>query len=323
MSAAKVKVQHVKNYSGQPIVLDASANIILSPAEFPELLHYVGQDILTTDGKSLLGADDKAGICAIITAAEYLLKHPDIQHGAVRIAFTPDEEIGRGADLFDVAKFKAAFAYTVDGGALGELEYENFNAAQAKIKVKGRNVHPGTAKNKMINSQHIAMEFDSMLPAYERPSHTEGYEGFYHLTGFTGNVEETALTYIIRDHDKKLFLARKNRLAKIAGYMNDKYGKGTVSIAISDQYYNMCEKIQPVMHIVDLARQAMAEAGVAAKISPIRGVTDGARLSYMGLPCPNIFTGGHNFHGRYEFLPVNSLEKAVAVIAKIVEIGGR
>jgi tripeptide aminopeptidase len=322
MKGAEVKAQLIKNYNGKSIVLQAP-DIILSPREFPELLDYVGEDLLTTDGTTLLGADDKAGICAIVTAAEYLLAHPEIKHGPVRIGFTPDEEIGRGADLFDVAKFNAAFAYTVDGGALGELEYENFNAAGAKIKVHGRNVHPGTAKNKMKNSLHIAMEFDSMLPAAERPSHTDGYEGFYHLTKLAGDIEETDMAYIIRDHDKELFEFRKNLLTRIADYLNDKYGQGTLAVDINDQYYNMREKIEPVMHIVDLAQKAMEEVGVTPRITPVRGGTDGARLSYMGLPCPNIFTGGHNFHGRYEFLPVNSLKKATEVIIKIIELSSK
>lgn len=320
VSGANVKARLVKNYNGEPIVLNTEANIILSPRDFPELLSYVGEDLITTDGTTLLGADDKAGICAIITALTYLLKHPEIPHGSIRIGFTPDEEIGRGADLFDVARFNASFAYTVDGGGLGELEYENFNAAKAELKIQGQSVHPGTAKNKMRNSQHIAMEFDSMLPAAERPSHTEGYEGFYHLTKFVGDIEETKMAYIIRDHHQEKFAVRKKRMQKITEYLNEKYGAGTIQLELSDQYYNMREKIEPVMHIVALAKNAMEDVGISPRIIPVRGGTDGARLSYMGLPCPNIFTGGHNFHGKYEFLPVNSLKKAAEVIVKIAQL---
>lgn len=318
MKGANVEAQLVKKYNGQSIALAQGS--VLSPEKFPELRQYIGEDLITTDGKTLLGADDKAGICAIVTAAEYLLTHPELKHGPVRIGFTPDEEIGRGADLFDIALFNAKFAYTVDGGGLGELEYENFNAAEAKVKIRGQSVHPGSAKNKMKNSQHIAIEFDSMLPSAERPAYTEGYEGFYHLTKITGSVEETTMTYIIRDHDKQRFIERKIRFAKIREYLNGKYGPETVNIDLHDEYYNMQEKIQPVMHIVDLAKRAMEEAGVIPEIKPIRGGTDGARLSSMGLPCPNIFTGGHNFHGRYEFLPVSSLKKAQEVIVKIIEL---
>ncbi len=323
ISGANIKAQVVKNYDGRAIVLNTEKNIVLSPHEFPELASYAGEDLLTTDGTTLLGADDKAGICAIVTAIEYLLSHPQIAHGAVRVGFTPDEEIGRGANLFDVAKFNAAFAYTVDGGGLGELEYENFNAAQAKITIKGRNVHPGTAKNKMRNSLHMAMELDGMLPPAERPSHTENYEGFYHLNELNGSVEEAQLDYIIRDHDREVFAGRKKRLEKIVAYLNDKYGEGTVGLDMHDQYYNMRERLESAMHVVDLACKAIEELGITSRIAPIRGGTDGARLSFMGLPCPNIFTGGHNFHGKYEFLPVESLKKASAVIRKIIEINSK
>lgn len=323
MSGANVKPQIIRNYDGQTIVLNASENIVLSPNDFPELNRYIGQDLITTDGTTLLGADDKAGICAIVSAMEYLIEHPEIPHGTIKIGFTPDEEIGRGADLFDVAKFGADFAYTIDGSGIGELEYETFNAAGAKITIRGRNVHPGQSKNKMKNSMHIAMELHGMLPPAETPSHTEGYEGFYHLNKLTGDVEETKMTYIIRDHDKAIFIARKERMEKITAYLNGKYGAGTVILDMKDSYYNMREKLEPVMHIVDMARQAITEVGLTAKTPPIRGGTDGARLSFMGLPCPNVFYGGHNAHGKYEFLPINSLKKSMEVILKIVEINSR
>lgn len=323
MSGADVKPQVVRNYDGRPIVLNAGENIVLSPDDFPELTRYIGQDLITTDGTTLLGADDKAGICAIVTAMEYLVRHPEIPHGTVKVGFTPDEEIGRGADLFDVARFGADFAYTIDGSGIGELEYETFNAAQAKITVRGRNVHPGQAKNKMKNALHIAMELHALLPPAETPGHTEGYEGFYHLNKLAGDVEETKMTYIIRDHDRAIFTARKDRMEKIAAYLNDKYGPGTVLLDMKDQYYNMREKLEPVMHIVDMARQAISEVGLTPKMPPIRGGTDGARLSFMGLPCPNVFYGGHNAHGKYEFLPIHSLQKSMEVILKIIEINCR
>jgi tripeptide aminopeptidase len=307
-------------HTGKIIILSKKENIVLSPLEFPVINNYIGQKLVTTDGTTLLGADDKAGIAEIITAMDYLMRHPEIKHGAVRIAFTPDEEIGRGADKFDVKKFNAGFAYTVDGGALGEIEYENFNAAKAKITIQGLNLHPGNAKNKMRNSMLIAMELNNMLPAYEVPEHTEAYEGYFHLTGMTGNVENTTVNYIIRDHDLKLFNKKKDFLIKIVDHLNLKYGPRTIKLILVDQYYNMKEKIEPVFHIVELARKAITEAGIIPKTIPIRGGTDGSRLSFMGLPCPNLFTGGHNFHSRFEFIPVKSMQKAAEVIIKIVEM---
>ncbi|MDP4209362.1 MAG: peptidase T [Bacteroidota bacterium] len=310
----------LKKYTGKDILLNTKENIVLSPREFPMLNDYTGQTLITTDGTTLLGADDKAGIAEIITAMEYLINHPEIKHGPVRIAFTPDEEIGRGADKFDVEKFCAQFAYTVDGGALGELEYENFNAAKAKISIQGLNVHPGTAKNKMKNSMLIAMELNNMLPASAVPEHTDAYEGFFHLTEITGTVENTTVNYIIRDHDLTLFNKKKELMVKIVNFLNIKYGLNTVKLDMLDQYYNMKEKIEPIFHIVELAQQAIIESGIAPKVIPIRGGTDGSRLSYMGLPCPNLFAGGHNFHSRFEFIPVKSMEKAVEVIVKITEL---
>jgi tripeptide aminopeptidase len=318
-SAEHVSPQLIE-YTGKDIVLNEKENIILSSREFPAINDYIGQTLIITDGTTLLGADDKAGIAEIITAMDYLIRHPEIKHGPVRIAFTPDEEIGRGADKFDVGKFKADFAYTMDGGPLGELQYENFNAAKVKITVQGLNVHPGTAKNQMKNAMHIAMEFNHMLPATAIPSHTENYEGFFHLTNFSGTVEKATLNYIIRDHDLKLFNNKKDLLVRIADALNGKYGPHTVTVEMVDQYYNMKEKIEPMFHIIELARKAMKECGVEIKVVPIRGGTDGSRLSYMGLPCPNIFAGGLNFHSRFEFVPVRSMEKAVEVIVKIVEM---
>jgi tripeptide aminopeptidase len=317
--ADKVNPQIV-DFTGNSIVLNSKENIVLSPLEFPVLNNYTGQQLIVTDGTTLLGADNKAGITEIITAMEYLIRHPEIKHGPVRIAFTPDEEIGKGADRFDVKKFNAQFAYTVDGGALGELEYENFNAAKARIVIQGLNVHPGTAKNKMKNSMHIAMELNSMLPNSEVPEHTEGYEGFYHLTEMTGTVDSTVVNYIIRDHDAVIFDRKKNLMIKIVDHLNLKYGPRTITLIMVDQYYNMKEKIEPVYHIVELATKAISQRGITPRIVPIRGGTDGSRLSFMGLPCPNLFTGGHNFHSRYEFIPVKSMEKAVEVIVKIVEM---
>lgn len=319
MSGADVRPRVVKSYNGKEIVLNEEKNIILSPDVFPELKNYTGQDLITTDGTTLLGADDKAGIAEIITAVEYLTSHPELKHGTVKICFTPDEEIGRGADRFHVSRFGADFAYTVDGGVIGELEYENFNAASAKIRINGQNIHPGSAKDKMVNSVLIAMELNSMLPANETPTHTEGYEGFYHLNSMNGSVESTSMQYIIRDHNRDRFEERKKRIAKIVDYLNDKYGQNTVLLELKDQYYNMKEKVEPVMHIVETAMKAMDAVGVTPAVRPIRGGTDGARLSYMGLPTPNIFTGGHNFHGKYEYIPVNSMVKAVEVILKIIE----
>lgn len=320
MTAENVQPKHIQNYNGKDIILNNEKQIIMSPSEFPSLLNYTGQDLIVTDGCTLLGADDKAGIAEIVTAMEYLIAHPDVRHGKIRICITPDEEIGEGADNFDVAGFGADFAYTMDGDELGTLEFENFNAARADVVINGKNIHPGSAKNKMANSILIGMEFNSMLPAAETPSHTEGYEGFYHLNDMEGTVEKTMLKYIVRDHDRAKFESRKKRIAAIASYLNDKYGSGTVELHLKDQYYNMKEKILPVYHIVELAIKAMEQAGVTPRIKAIRGGTDGARLTFMGLPTPNIFTGGSNFHGRYEFAAVNSMLKAVDVIVKIAEL---
>lgn len=319
MSGKDVKPRIVKNYDGQDIVLNEKENIILSPSEFPELLNYAGQDLIVTDGTTLLGADDKAGIAEILTAVEYLQNHPEIKHGKIRIAFNPDEEIGEGAHNFDVALFGCEYAYTMDGGAVGELEFENFNAAGAKIVVSGRNVHPGTAKNKMVNSMLIASKIVAMLPEKETPAHTEGYEGFYHLTGISGDVEKTTLSYIIRDFDRESFAARKQKLEEIVAEINREY-PGSTQLTINDQYFNMREKIEPVMHVIETAERAMREAGVTPRVQPIRGGTDGAQLSFKGLPCPNIFAGGENFHGRYEYVAIPSMEKAVEVIVNICRI---
>lgn len=311
------------DYEGGEILLNRDKGIVLSPQDFPDLLEYTGQPLIVTDGTTLLGADNKAGIAAIITAMEHLGENPDLPHGEVKVAFTPDEEIGRGADRFDVAKFNADFAYTVDGGPLGELEYENFNAADGQVLIRGRSVHPGTAKNTMINSLLLAMELNSLLPVGQRPEYTENYEGFIHLYDLRGNVDETKMSYIIRDHSLDLFTRKKDALKEAVNYLNIKYGPGTVRLSLEDSYYNMKEKIEPVIEIIELAKRAMEEVGVTPKIKPIRGGTDGARLSYMGLPCPNLFTGGHNYHGRFEYIPVNSLEKAVATILKIIELNTR
>ncbi|MBS0011634.1 MAG: peptidase T, partial [Bacteroidales bacterium] len=320
MSGKNVSPRIVSDYDGKDIILNKSKNIVLSPSVFPELIKYKGQDLITTDGNTLLGADDKAGIAAIMTAVEYLINNPEIKHGKVRIGFTPDEEIGRGADKFDVPAFEADFAYTVDGGEEGELEYENFNAAMAVIEISGRNVHPGTAKNQMINSMQVAHEFNSMLPVQSRPEHTTGYEGFFHMTDISGELEKTRLRYLIRDHDKNKFEDKKKLVREITAFINKKYGKNLVRAKIKDQYYNMREKISEHIHIVELAEKAMVQAGVNPLVKPIRGGTDGARLSYMGLPCPNIFTGGHNFHGRYEYIPVQSMEKSVETIINIIKL---
>lgn len=319
-SGKDVQPRIIKGYTGGDILLDPQASVRLSPAEFPELLNYSGQDLIVTDGTTLLGADDKAGITEIIEAINYLNLHPEIPHGKIRIGFTPDEEIGRGADLFDVKKFNADFAYTIDGGPIGELEYENFNAAAAVIIIQGRNVHPGTAKGKMINALQVAVDLHSMLPVNDRPEKTEGYEGFFHLSHMEGTVEKARMDYIIRDHDFERFIGRKNLLAEIAAQLNKKYSGGTVKASVRDQYFNMKEKIIPVYHIIDLAAQAIREAGVEPLIIPIRGGTDGSKLSYMGLPTPNLFTGGHNYHGRFEFIPVQSMQKATDVIINIVRI---
>ncbi len=319
MSGKHVSPRIVENYDGGDITLNAEKGIVLSPGEFPELLHYTRQDLIVTDGNTLLGADDKAGIAEIITAMDYLLHHPEIEHGDVRIAFNPDEEIGKGAHKFDVAHFHADWAYTMDGGEIGELEYENFNAAVAKVTFTGRNVHPGYAKHKMINSIRIANQFAIMLPRWETPEHTEGYEGFYHLVSIEGTVEQTTLTYIIRDHDRDRFERRKKEFEHLTRKINNEF-PGVASLEITDQYYNMREKIEPVKHIIDIAIKAMENAGVTPKVVPIRGGTDGAQLSFKGLPCPNIFAGGLNFHGRYEFVPIPSMEKATDVIVEIIKL---
>ena len=319
-TGANVNPQIIKNYDGGDIVLNKEKNLILSPSYFEDLLQYKGQTLITTDGTTLLGADDKAGITEIVTAMEYLINNPEIKHGKIRVGFTPDEEIGRGAHKFDVKKFGADWAYTMDGSQIGELEYENFNAAGAKITIKGKIVHPGYAKGKMINSMYFATEFINSLPKNETPEHTEGYQGFFHLYAIKGKVEETILEYIIRDHDREKFEARKQLLLKIADDLNTKFGDEVFQIDMNDQYFNMREMVEPVIHIVDLAERAMKEVGVKPLIKPIRGGTDGSQLSYMGLPCPNIFAGGHNFHGRYEYVPVESMQKAVEVICKIVEL---
>ncbi|MCA0132337.1 peptidase T [Winogradskyella alexanderae] len=319
-TGANVKPQIVKNYDGNNIVLNKQENIILSPDYFEDLLLYKGQTLITTDGTTLLGADDKAGITEIITAMEYLINNPQIKHGTIKVGFTPDEEIGRGAHKFDVEKFGADWAYTMDGSQIGELEYENFNAASAVVTVKGKIVHPGYAKDKMVNSMYYASEFVNALPKKEKPEHTEGYEGFFHLTQIDGKVEETKLQYIIRDHDKAKFEGRKTLMKNVVDELNSKYDSLIFSIEIKDQYFNMKEKVEPVMHIVDIAEEAMKSIGLKPIIKPIRGGTDGSQLSYMGLPCPNIFAGGHNFHGRYEYVPVESMQKAVEVICKIAEL---
>ena len=318
-SGKNVKARIVENYDGQDIVLNEEKNIIFEVAKYPEILDYKGQDIIVTDGTTLLGADDKAGLAEIVTACEYLIQHPEIKHGKIRVGFTPDEEIGQGADHFDVAKFGCDFAYTMDGGAVGELEYENFNAAGCKVKVHGVNVHPGYGYHKMINSMRIANHFATMLPRWETPEHTQGYEGFYHLIAMNGSVEETTLQYIIRDHDRARFESRKREIEHLARKINQEYGEGTVEVEIRDQYYNMREMVEPVMHIVTLVEEAMKEVGVTPKVQPIRGGTDGARLSFEGLPCPNIFAGGVNFHSRFEYLPIPSMEKAMQVILQIVQ----
>ena len=319
-TGANVNPQIIENYDGSDIILNADEDIILSPNYFEDLLLYKGQTLITTDGMTLLGADDKAGVCEIVSAMEYLIQHPDIKHGTIKVGFTPDEEIGRGAHKFDVEKFGADWAYTMDGSQIGELEYENFNAASAKVTFKGKIVHPGYAKGKMINSMHYATEYINALPKLEVPEHTEGYQGFFHLHDMNGNVEKTVLEYIIRDHDKDKFEARKALMQKIADDLNNKYESNIVNITINDQYYNMKEKVEPVIHVVDIAEDAILQLGIKPIIKAIRGGTDGSQLSYMGLPCPNIFAGGHNFHGRYEYIPVESILKATQVICKIAEL---
>ena len=313
----------IVKYEGGDIVLNKELNIILSPKDFSHMNNYIGQDLIVTDGKTLLGADDKAGIVEIIEAIKYLKEHPEIKHGEIKIGFTPDEEIGRGANFFDVEKFNCKFAYTVDGGELGELEYENFNAASAVIKIKGRDIHPGTAKNSMINSIMIAMELNSMLPPEQRPEHTENYEGFFLLNDMKGTVEDTTMNYIIRDHSMKKFNEKKNLIKAAVMYLQLKYKDACIEIEVKDSYYNMREKIEPVMYVIDLAKKSMEELGIEPHIRPIRGGTDGARLSYKGLPCPNLFTGGHNFHGKFEYIPIPSMEKGVEVIVKIAELAAK
>ena len=319
-TGANVKPQIIENYDGSDIVLNKEQDIILSPSYFEDLLLYKGQTIITTDGTTLLGADDKAGITEIISAMEYLINHPELKHGTIKVGFTPDEEIGRGAHKFDVKKFGADWAYTMDGSQVGELEYENFNAAGAVVTVKGKIVHPGYAKGKLINSMYIATQFINSLPKMETPEHTEGREGFFHLHDMNGAVEETKLQYIIRDHDLSKFEARKKIINKLAAELNSQYGREVISVEIKDQYFNMREKIEPFMYIVKIAEEAMIQANIKPLIKPIRGGTDGSQLSYMGLPCPNIFAGGHNFHGRYEYVPVESMQKAIEVIVNIAQL---
>jgi len=320
MSGKHVKARVVPNYDGENITLNEEKAVVFETEKYPEILQYKGQDIVVTDGTTLLGADDKAGLAEIVTAMEYLVAHPEIKHGKIRVGFTPDEEIGQGADHFDVKKFNAEWAYTMDGGEIGELEYENFNAASAKVTFKGLNVHPGYAYHKMRNSMRIAQEFVGMLPRWETPEHTQDYEGFYHLINMEGNVEKSTLSYIIRDHDRDRFERRKKEIQHLVNKINAEFGENTATIDFKDQYYNMREMVEPVMHVVDLAFEAMEAAGVKPNVKPIRGGTDGSRLSYMGLPCPNIFAGGHNFHGRFEYVPVQSMEKAMMVVVKIAEL---
>lgn len=317
-----VKPQIIENYDGNDIVLNKAQNIILSPSYFEDLLLYKGQTLITTDGTTLLGADDKAGITEIVSAMEYLVQHPEIKHGKIRVGFTPDEEIGRGAHKFDVEKFGAEWAYTMDGSQVGELEYENFNAAGALVSIKGKIVHPGYAKGKMVNSMYIATDYINSLPRLETPEHTQDRQGFFHLYSVTGEVDSTQLQYIIRDHDKEHFEARKEMMLKLADELNSQLGEPCVSVEIKDQYFNMREKIEPVMHIVDIAQKAMEQAGIRPLIKPIRGGTDGSQLSFKGLPCPNIFAGGHNFHGRFEYVPVESIQKAIEVIVNIAQLVG-
>ena len=323
MSGEGVTPRIVYGYAGEDIVLCEEENIVLSPAQFPELLDHRGEDLIVTNGKTLLGADDKAGIAEIVSAIAWLKEHPEIKHGKIRVGFNPDEEIGLGAHKFDVEKFDCRWAYTMDGGEVGELEFENFNAASAKVVIKGRNVHPGYAKNKMNNAIRVAGEFMSQLPAEETPEQTEGYEGFYHVVGIEGGVEQTTVTYIIRDHDRFKFERRKEQMKAWGEAVNRKYGEDIVTIELKDQYYNMRQQIEPVMHVIDIAFKAMEEAGVTPKVKAIRGGTDGAQLSFKGLPCPNIFAGGLNFHGRYEFVPIQSMEKAMKVVVKIAELTAR
>ena len=319
VTGTNVNPRIIKNYDGNDIILNAEANVILQTGDFPEILKYIGQDLIVTDGNTLLGADDKAGIAEIMEMAQYLLAHPEVKHGKIRIGFTPDEEIGRGADYFDVSLFGADFAYTVDGGALGELEYENFNAAGAELTVRGRSVHPGSAKGKMKNAILIAQEFQTMLPVFENPMYTEGYEGFYHLDSICGNVESVKADYIIRDHDRNLFEQKKELFLKIVAFINEKYGESTITVQLKDSYYNMKEVLEQHLHLIENAEAAMKELGIEPIITPIRGGTDGARLSFMGLPCPNLCTGGENFHGKCEYTCIQSMEKITGLLIKITE----
>ncbi|HEY5123974.1 MAG TPA: peptidase T [Ignavibacteria bacterium] len=320
MPGAVTNPKIVENYDGGDIIINKDLNLVLSPGLFPELEEYKGQTIIATDGTTLLGADDKAGITEIMTAINHLIKNPEIKHGTVKVGFTPDEEIGRGVDHFDVEKFGAQFAYTLDGGAIGELEYENFNAAKASITIQGRNVHPGYAKDKMINAMLVAMDLNALLPVNQRPEFTENYDGFYHLIGMQGTVENSSLTYIIRDHDRCKFEAKKVLIQDCIDLLNKRYGEGVLKLELKDQYFNMREKVEEVYHIVEIAEKAIVQVGVEPKVVPIRGGTDGSRLSYMGLPCPNIFAGGLNFHGKFEFVPLESMVKATEVILKIIEL---
>ena len=318
-SGLNVKPQIVKNYDGQKIVLNEESGIVLDPKKFPDMLGYVGKDLITTDGTTLLGADDKAGVAEIMAAAEDFLTHKEVKHGKIRIGFTPDEEVGRGTENFDLEAFGADIAYTVDGGPLGELEYENFNAAGAKVWVHGKSIHPGSSKGMMVNALLIGMEFQSMLPVFENPMYTEGYEGFYHLNHMHGDVETACLEYIIRDHDKEKFARKKHQMMRTADFLNLKYGIGTVDVEMKDSYYNMKEKIEPHMYLIDMAKEAMEDLGIEPLVCPIRGGTDGANLSYQGLPCPNLCTGGHNFHGKYEYICIQAMEKVTELLIAIVQ----
>lgn len=318
-SGKDIKPQIIENYGGGDILLNAEKDLYLKVSEFPEMQQYVGKTLITTDGTTLLGADDKGGVAAIMYAAQYLIEHPDVKHGEIKIGFTPDEEIGRGVAKFDVKKFGAKYAYTIDGGEIGELEYENFNAAGAKIRIQGSNIHPGYAKDKMVNSMLIAMELNAMLPVEQRPAYTQGYEGFFHLTDITGTVEETTMGYIIRDHDRAKFEAKKELITEVVAFLNKKYGN-VVTLELKHQYYNMRQEVEPHYFIVEKAIKAIEMAGVKPKVQPIRGGTDGANLSFMGLPCPNIFAGGHNFHGKWEYVPLESMEKASEVILNIIKL---
>lgn len=319
-SGKDIKPQIIENYKGGDVILNEKLGIKIAVKDFPEIEDYKGQTIITTDGTTLLGADDKAGVAEIMQMAQYIVEHPDFKHGEIKIGFTPDEEIGRGVDYFDVAKFGAKYAYTMDGGKIGELEFENFNAASAKIHIQGRNVHPGYAKNKMINAILIAMELNALLPVEQRPEYTQGYEGFFHLTGIKGAVEEADIQYIIRDHSMAKFEEKKKMMKEAVAFINAKFGEGTATLEMKDQYYNMREEVMPHKQVIEIAVKAMEEAGVKPIIQPIRGGTDGARLSFMGLPCPNIFAGGHNFHGKLEYLPVESMQKAYEVVLNIVSL---